>query len=172
MINFDNLRRDKECGSAVNLLDVMPLMRDRDCKDPRDKVYAALGMAMDVYGDQIVPDYTKRYVDIYIDVARSCISGPRPRLAFLSHVIRPSSCMTSKEKLDFEVPSWVPDSTIRSGPNSLRVLVPGQSVGAYNACAATPGNYRMNDCRLEVSGSVLDRITDLSSVCQTFNTTE
>jgi hypothetical protein len=108
MVKLEDLRRTKVHGSGLELLDVMWAIRDRDCQDPCDKVYVALGMATDIHEDNIVPDYNKTYVEVYMDVVRFCISGPKPSLDFLSEVWRPQSRMTSQNMLEFEVPSWVP----------------------------------------------------------------
>ncbi|KAF2844805.1 hypothetical protein T440DRAFT_483907 [Plenodomus tracheiphilus IPT5] len=46
---LDDFRTKREAGDCIKLLNILNRMRLYRCEDPRDKVYAALGMAMDVY---------------------------------------------------------------------------------------------------------------------------
>jgi hypothetical protein len=88
-IRLDLFRKDREASSNVQLLRVLNLMRAYACEDPRDKVYAALGMAMDVNEDDIIPDYRRTCLEVYIDVVRFFISEMNNcPLDFLGEILR------------------------------------------------------------------------------------
>jgi hypothetical protein len=59
------LRRHHNEHTLVTLLRIYG---DSCCQDPRDKVYALLGLASDCRGDALVPDYSKTTFELYWDV--------------------------------------------------------------------------------------------------------
>jgi hypothetical protein len=71
--------------------------------DPRDKVYALLGLATDHVN--VVPDYGRSVAEVYIDTAREMITSPG-NLDVL--------CACEKQGITEELPSWVPDWTAKS----------------------------------------------------------
>ncbi|EUC43016.1 hypothetical protein COCMIDRAFT_28454 [Bipolaris oryzae ATCC 44560] len=75
-IQLDIFRSGKEDGANIRLLRVLRLIRGYECEDPRDKVYAALGMAIDGNEDGIISDYTKPASAVYINAIKFCISKP------------------------------------------------------------------------------------------------
>ena len=84
--------------SDFNLLDVLPILRARACSDPRDKIYAALGLASD--GAIISPNYSSSVAETYTLTARQLIST-KQNLNILWY------CEPSAP--DSRVPSWTPD---------------------------------------------------------------
>ena len=71
------------------LLRVLQHIRSYECVDPRDKVFASLGIAVNVTEVDILLDYSKPVGAIYISVARyllSLFSGYE--LDFFGHVER------------------------------------------------------------------------------------
>ena len=58
-------------ASVFNLLDVLPILQARGCSDPRDKIYAALGLANE--GAIISPDYASSVDETYVLAARQLI---------------------------------------------------------------------------------------------------
>ncbi|OMP85776.1 hypothetical protein BK809_0001987 [Diplodia seriata] len=88
------------------------LVRDvRACRadDPRDKVFAVLGLANDMNARPFVPDYSKTVVETYLDFATYLISESKVSLA---DVVRESQSQTHIA----EVPSWVPDWSVEPMP--------------------------------------------------------
>lgn len=63
--NLDVFRESRESGTKIPLLQALRIIRSQHCEDPRDKVCAALGMAMDVNEDDIIPDYMKSFEEVY-----------------------------------------------------------------------------------------------------------
>ena len=170
MTDLDDLRGTREYGTNIKLLRLLHLMRMYECEDPHDKVYAALGMAMDVHENDIIPDYTKTCAEVYTDVAKFCISNPSNQpFDFLSYAVR-SAPGTS---LEFDhnplLPSWIPDWTICADLRPLdKECYYGSKLqhhGTFNACAALSGEYHFDHRTLQVQGSVLDRITQVMTVC-------
>ena len=85
-------------ASDFDLLDILPILRARACSDPRDKIYAALGLATD--GTIISPDYSSSVAETYILTARQLIST-KQNLNILWY------CEPSAP--DSRIPSWTPD---------------------------------------------------------------
>jgi hypothetical protein len=83
------------------------LQHSRECRasDPRDKVYAFLGLADQGYG--IIPKYTweNTIVHVLIHIAQRIITF-EGNLHILEHVGE------GREKLGTLLPSWVPDVSI------------------------------------------------------------
>lgn len=67
-IRLDQFRVDCEAGTFGRLFTALALLRTFECRDPRDKLYAALGLAADVSAEDIIPDYTKSVEEVYHDI--------------------------------------------------------------------------------------------------------
>ena len=118
----------------MRLLSVLETIRNFECEDPRDKVYASIGMAADVSELDILPDYAKSVEEVYADVVRFVLSRQGSHsLDFLGPVIRPSSlpCATPDG-----LPTWLPDWRIRCCSFALEKYIDPDgfdSEEAYNA---------------------------------------
>ncbi len=86
--------------------------------DPRDKVYALLGLSNDILGPEkptaLYPDYEKAFIDVYIDTIRYLLQNPRPghnqKLGFLSVGYMPNALERSTHQwLPYWVPQWNAD---------------------------------------------------------------
>ena len=73
-IRLDQFRYNRERGAYIRLFTVLELIRPFECQDPRDKLYASLGLAADLLETDIGPDYTKSVKDVYTDIARFSLS--------------------------------------------------------------------------------------------------
>lgn len=158
--NLNSFRFRKERGIFIYLLQVLHLMRTSECEDPRDKVYAALGLAMDVYSGDIVPDYTKTVRHVYTDFIRHCIS---------------SRCEVTSCPLDFlgeasypactGLPAWVPCWTERSVSRRFTSSrLSHKDKPLYAASGSLGFQYNMRDRRLQLSGAVIDRVSHMEDV--------
>lgn len=168
---LDTFRSDRENGANIRLLEVLRNIRAYECGDPRDKVYAALGMAMDVNEDDITPDYTKSVSAVYIDVVKFCISKPNNHcLDFLGAVLRSAPGTVFDHQYGRALPSWTPDWTLRGSFHPLEKLLDSDTYGAshnaYNASKGLKGQCYIDGAHLCVQGSVLDHIIRVSSVCE------
>lgn len=89
------IRGMRTLGGRIYLLDILNRMRRYECQDPRDKVYAALGMAVDVRDNDIVPDYSKSPMEVYMDVVKFSVANANEDIFnFLGYVTRFTSDMS------------------------------------------------------------------------------
>ncbi|KAH6850495.1 hypothetical protein B0I37DRAFT_371774 [Chaetomium sp. MPI-CAGE-AT-0009] len=98
---FHHIRRHD-----FRLTSILSALRDFDTTDPRDKIFAFLGLACDDLG--IVPNYGATVQEVY-RTATTAMIKEKNRLSILSHV--PDAQNTNIPDL----PSWVPDFSARLG---------------------------------------------------------
>lgn len=109
---------------ANTVLSLLDGARGQKATDPRDKVYALLGLARNLMDEQVlVPDYspTCSVEDVFTDAAVYCL--------FQLHDLR---VLSYKIATVFNLPSWVPDWTVWN-PNVLR-----PAANHFCAGSATP----------------------------------
>jgi hypothetical protein len=115
--------------------------------DPRDKVYAFLGLAdkrlapFRSFPKTLVPNYNLSVQDVYTEAAKSLLLS-HGNLSLLSHVQDPS--LTKIPNL----PSWVPDWSVNLDPYPLRFRGPGY----WRAC----GNLLWNANTFSLANGHLD----------------
>lgn len=61
-----------KAGHGSSLQGLLETFRDYKCSDPRDKVFALLGLANDCRNGELLPDYSKSILDVYVDVIYHC----------------------------------------------------------------------------------------------------
>jgi hypothetical protein len=89
---------------------VVILASQRGCKasDPRDKVFALLGVMPEAQQRKYdAPDYSKSVESIYIETARKCIIGVKRQP--MLNILHSASRAMQKHSL----PSWVPDWSVQ-----------------------------------------------------------
>ncbi|PMD28749.1 HET-domain-containing protein [Hyaloscypha variabilis F] len=140
---------DSRLRSIVHLLDGA---RGQKATDPRDKVYALLGLMPNPMGKQtLVPDYspTCSVEDVFINAAVYCL--------FQLHDLR---VLSYKIATIFNLPSWVPDWTVWN-PNVLR-----PAADHFCAGTATPPTLRLSPDRrmLTLRGRVVAQFARLAQL--------
>jgi hypothetical protein len=93
-------------GEELNLLNLLVDIRHLQASNPRDRVYAVLGITNDTNHEYfLTPDYTKSVRKVYRDVARYLVSSSpyRHMLDILGHTDDPISQLSFLERADF---SW------------------------------------------------------------------
>lgn len=90
-------------GQNTSFLEFLQTFRVSESQDPRDKVFAPLGLAPGEVTHDIKVDYERPVSDVYMDVVRALIHLPNVALNFLAYAVpqfghNPHS-----------LPSWVPD---------------------------------------------------------------
>ncbi|KAK8113054.1 hypothetical protein PG984_013580 [Apiospora sp. TS-2023a] len=93
---LDNFRKNR----TMPLSHLLQCTRGYQATDPRDKLYALLGMASDVSYDELVPDYTQSVKSVYLNLVSFMVS----RLHNLDVI--------SSGRLSSQIgttPSWLPD---------------------------------------------------------------
>jgi hypothetical protein len=134
--------------------------RDSQATDPRDKIYAFLGIAdklrlpFNGTHNYIVPNYERPVQQIFADAARSLMLSSRS-LDLLSDVQDATFTRTP------ELPSWVPDYTVGLQPYPLRFR------GKCHWSAAgtllwKPNVGLLEENLLEVQGFYIDKLSETS----------
>ncbi|RYN74344.1 hypothetical protein AA0120_g12431 [Alternaria tenuissima] len=144
-------------SSLRNLLDKH---RFAESSDPRDKVYAFLGLAnkslspFRTQPNALIPDYNLSVQEVYTETATVLMSSYK-NLSWLSHVEDASQRQISN------LPSWVPDLSVSLQPYPLRYRGP-----AHWAAAGSrhwrPAVTNMRKGLLRVQGIQLDHIDQTS----------
>ena len=131
--------------------------------DPRDKVYAFLGLAnrqlspFRTHPDALVPNYNLSVQEVYMETASVLMTSYR-NLSLLSHVEDPSQRRISN------LPSWVPDYSVELDPYPLRYRGPSYW-RASGKSSWEPNVFSLANGELDVTGYRLDTI-DQTSVLQ------
>ena len=146
---------------------VLELLRWHDCKDPRDKVYTALGMACDVTENNIEPNYKRSVVEVYKDVVRFVLAkAPGNRgLDFLGYVIRSAKDSSLIRAYDEKMPTCIPDWRTCIFP--FAKVLDGTVLGAqklYNASGDVPLEAYISDHQLIVKGLQVDSVSAVMNI--------
>ncbi|KAI4253558.1 MAG: hypothetical protein LQ352_003619 [Teloschistes flavicans] len=147
-----------------SLLELIDSLRGTEASEPRDKVYALLGLTADSEAASIKPDYATSLCEVYTDVVRFSLSQPKHGLQILGHVMRLRVNFKDEENTYIRngFPSWVPDYR-EYGVNLFPTVLEDLS-GAYNACGPHRiHNAQIDGRRLTLQGFVIDRISSLSA---------
>lgn len=102
---------DSDGDKDHKILQLLQANRNKQCADPRDKVYALFGLLQAIAIDVPAPDYTKTIEEVYIEAADVCLQLCDSPAILLC--ISPDS-ESKKSVSDINLPSWVPDWSIRS----------------------------------------------------------
>jgi hypothetical protein len=170
-LRLDDFRSYREKGCNISLSRVLRLIRGYDCEDPRDKLYAALGMAMDIDENDIIPDYEKPASAVYRDIVDFYVSKQNDHsLDFLGDVWRSARGTYFEHQPVSTIPSWVPDWSFKGYMFPFeKYLDPdayGRGENAYNATKMSNGHCYIDDAHLCLQESVLDHITRVSTICE------
>lgn len=138
-------------NGRFNLLVLLESFHPFQASDPRDKVYALLGLAYDRDSLELPIDYTIKVEDLYFTALHKSLMASDDNIAFLTHNFGNKS---------FNLPSWVPDwSNWVYG--SLGVFYDS----IYLASGTTQPELSVDaaERRLDISGCLVDRITAVGS---------
>ncbi|KAL8849898.1 MAG: hypothetical protein Q9221_005164 [Calogaya cf. arnoldii] len=107
-------RSDGGITVGDSLLVLLEYFRSTQCSEPRDKVYAVLGMAADLSSlYNVTPDYSKSLVDVYTDVVRFSLSQADHGLQVLGfyadEIIDVSNIWEHEYSSTAEVRAWAPN---------------------------------------------------------------
>ena len=154
----------KNLEQEITLLEVLDLLRFQKCRDPRDKVYAARGIAADVGPTQLLPQYQSSIQMVYTDVVRFLIDNSplHRRLDFLGYA--PGPMMRKTVSFTSAIPSWLPDWTCTTNLNPFgKVFGDGSEAGrqVYNASKGRIPEISLSQDGLvaTIKGLYVDRIS-------------
>ncbi|KAN0113319.1 HET domain containing protein [Hyaloscypha variabilis] len=124
----------------------------KKASDPRDKIYALVGLSSARNDSRFVIDYSASVRRVYINLVKYILVSCK-RLDVICSKMRGSS--------EFNLPSWVPDWTVRSSEFGKPVLSILEQEGLqYCSAGNTTAEYELkdNDQILNVKGVLLSRI--------------
>ncbi|KAF2498158.1 HET-domain-containing protein, partial [Lophium mytilinum] len=142
---------NEDAPSTLALPEVILRTMNAESSDPRDKVYALLGMIREQDRQNLRPDYTKSVRDVYIQMARQlCLFNGKPCFTFIGII--------SQKTATHRLPSWVPDWSV-----SHQAIDPIARYGRFQAskdsalCMEFPREDEITDtrCCLKVRGVCL-----------------
>ncbi|ERF70936.1 hypothetical protein EPUS_06721 [Endocarpon pusillum Z07020] len=139
------------------LLNALVEGRGAQATDPRDKVFAIMGMT----AIKINPDYSKSVSEIYLEAARKMVDNS------YNNVFSVLCCVDHQQPSTF-CPSWVPNWSSIGQTTSLGIY--GDRQGIYEASRGTRSGSKtklIND-RLCLDGIIFDttsNISPLASAC-------
>ncbi|KAF2097244.1 hypothetical protein NA57DRAFT_77498 [Rhizodiscina lignyota] len=163
MLMMADLRAHRE----LRLLDALQFLRTFSCTDPRDKVYAILGL-VDKNEDIIVPDYSNPLSQVYTDVVRYCIAvyPPLHRLNFLAYVSG-SSESTAVATWPSFVPNWNGFSDFDIFKKSKQEYKIDDRL--YSASLDSTSNISLEGSTLTVDAFEVDTVSEIESLCPSEN---
>jgi hypothetical protein len=136
-----------------NLLNLLSQFRPRLASDPRDKLYALLGVSLGDDDPLVKPDYSKGTMKVFWDATRSIIKDHESfsgKLQVLQWAVPHSK--------ELGWPSWVPDWRITD--------ISDVGIGLAELNASFPAKYRpiesLNPNTLKVEGRFIGRATYVS----------
>ena len=149
---------DPESRRHAFLLSVLSTLRPYDSRDPRDKVYAALGIVDSLLprGSRsfIYPGYETPVREVY-ECTTKFLLEHLPYLCILTLVEDPS------QHRNVNLPSWVPDFSLQHGirSNPLQII----AKGPYNASAGQPPGPScfLKDSILSLRGGCHDTVAQI-----------
>ena len=149
--------------SRVMLMENLMYSRWFQATDPRDKIYAVLGLSTKV---DITPDYTKNVQEVFRDTANLILFQERALSPNFNHrkSIQIMGILAEVERADrqYGLPSWVPDWTA-SSKESLFWMA--EHFG-YNAAGSTLVQLSQTDDpnRICMSGKIVDKVNRMGVV--------
>jgi hypothetical protein len=163
-----NTFRSSRLLDQSSFLELLQMFRHTECTDPRDKVYAPLGLASADVCQYIRPDYTKIVSEVYIDVVRYYLAQSRQKLDFLGYIVYDKdSQIVESPNLKFLLPSWVPNFSasldIYSIPKILWRAHIIEYPHAYRPLGDTLPRSFIKGNRLCISGVFVDFLKDKAS---------
>lgn len=135
----------------LSLIEALSAFRNCGSTDPRDKVFAYLGICT---GDhEIIPDYSMSAQEVFLETTKSILASTES-LAILSQV--QDSSQTSTQKL----PSWVPDF---AAPLGKVALTAGMSTSFNASGQKREAQVKFErGCSLSVEGFKINRINQVA----------
>ena len=134
--------------------------KSRKCGDPRDKVFAILGVCKDLKSEDVKIDYSAPVAQVYSEVARFIITRDR-NLKLLS------ACQSYGSKIA-ELPSWVPDWNIESQYRPMRPIsswIAGDQNDMFSASGSLPARveFLAELPTLSVQGLLIAKVSALGT---------
>ncbi|KAI1415543.1 HET-domain-containing protein [Hypoxylon sp. FL1857] len=184
---LDDLYKSMKTQGGESLWRLLLISRTSQATDPRDRIYALLGLlkpdASDpqTSGDSIIVDYRKPTAEVYADaMAYIFAQGDGPYFlsgVFLTGISAPAPHIPSLPStiLQPPLPSWVPDFTRQVGEKATQpagtLFHPPAGISASGPGAGCDNGRRLGDKKtLQVEGLFVDTIEDVVFLGESFDT--
>lgn len=145
------------------MLELVRQVRKARCTDPRDKIFAPRGHAIDVQPGDFAVDYGRNLKDIYAELVRFSLSAKPRGYSILGYIFSPApqakhGDLRSQTTIK-DLPSWVPDWRMRVAITPFS-QTPGlhDDTLLYDASAGKQQIAEINGDQLKVEGFVHDGI--------------
>ena len=142
------------------LEELLRIMTDFEVSDPRDRIFALLGLATDGEDSRLAPNYQLSVVEVYTRTAIYLLETSRAMwVLYMGYGNGPSPTR----------PSWVPNWECREALNFRRFFgLREDAHHAYKAAGTKEFKFRFaTGCnRLIITGMKLDTITATTSMCK------
>ncbi|OAG11023.1 uncharacterized protein CC84DRAFT_502368 [Paraphaeosphaeria sporulosa] len=144
------------------VLDMVARSRRLEATDPRDKIFALLGISSGVDPDdsRIAVDYSKSLSQVYEDFARYTIDAGRS-FDVLSYAVA---------SLEWDWPTWVPDwrQTMPTSRNILSCipLYAGGGQGRQHESSEMNDRWLKDEDHLQCSGIIIGQVHEVSPTLQ------
>ncbi|KUJ24428.1 HET-domain-containing protein [Mollisia scopiformis] len=142
-----------QSGEGATLKDVVTWTTAFEATEPKDQVFALVGITEDRSHPLLVPDYRKSTLDVFRDMTLYLLRSNDPFILAHAGCGHPSSVT--------DLPSWVPDFTHRIQP-----ITHGTDFKSYAASRNTKASIitqPTNPNILKVSCSIIDTIAHLGT---------
>ena len=173
--------------TVLDPLDTLNRFRMAECRDPRDKVFAAIGL-LPALRSSLKVDYHRSTLDIYVDLIMKLLSASDASLDFLGFTCKTHNGteIVTRKRPDItwgQFPSWLPNwylpLDLTPLPKVLHVQAPvkrriyhdsykmakvptSSPIPAYNVCGRhSVPNAIIGDYLLHSSGWHLDTVSDI-----------
>lgn len=141
-------------AQATHVRNVLLPTRHLQCQDPKDKLYALLGVC-DTLAKTTKPNYALSTRDAYVDFSKKRIRADGDLSSLLT-----AGAWTPARGNDIGLPSWVPDLRSMEGVD-IRFVV-GATLERFNAAEPTHAAVRFvdseSDCIMETQAYLADTL--------------
>ncbi|CAK7207040.1 Non-essential glycogen phosphorylase [Sporothrix eucalyptigena] len=150
LLNLSRFKTVWDQGGILPFIDVLQRFRSAQATDPRDKVYALLGVAPEEYRRSIIPDYSasNTAVAVYEHVARCAL-----QLGDIAELL-PNAGISRKNPA---LASWAPDWSYepREALKGSLFSCSGSTVFGSAYVSSYPHH---NHSKLDIRGSIIDKV--------------
>lgn len=138
------IRRMRSLNKPLTLFNTINSFRQAACQDPRDKVFAALGLVAPAFRTTLQPDYKSSTADVYTELVKYFLNTKHDAYEFLGYACEADDAaefLSDNDSLR-SLPSWVPNwrvpLTITPLPKQIHIQASDSSYGRLKSLFRDP----------------------------------